>query len=640
MTFYRSHIEDVLTLDFETDKIKNRPHYPPKPVGLAVRYPDGFSEYMSWGHPSGNNCCRAEVIEWLQSLWREETPILFFNAKFDLAVAYEKLGLPVLPWQRVHDAQFLSFLADPHTRNLDLKSLSDELLGWPPEERDAVAEWIWEHRKELVTQYGGKITRAKHGPNSAGAWLSKCPAGIVEPYAIGDVDRTHGLFEHLYPLINDYEMCDAYDRERRILPIFMENERDGMNVDLDALENDVPKLQQSLTDADNLLRDMLDVDDLNIDADAQLADALGEAGVVDDDDWVYTPPTKRHPNGQKSVAKDNLTFDMFQDEEIGHIYFYRNRLTTALSTFLIPWLEQARQRDGIISTNWNQVRGGSGGTRTGRPSTSNPNFLNIPKEFKQEYDMPEGNKYGLASLPYVRDYVLPDPGEVFIHRDFDGQEMRIFAHFSDGPLLEAYQEDPDTDPHEMVGKETARLQKRTYDRKKDRGDNKILNFQALYGGGIPAAAKKLGCTTAQAREYKNFHDKALPERTWLNDDIRAVLREGNPIRTWGGRCYYCEPPKIVGGQMRNFLYKMINYLCQGSAADVTKEAIIRWYYHPKRTARFLVTVYDEINISAAEDEAQEQMDLLREVMESIEMDLEMRTSGKIGSRWGKLEECD
>lgn len=630
MTFYRSAIANCVTLDFETEKIQNRPVYPPKPVGLAVRYPDGESEYMSWGHPSGNNCCRADVVEWLQGLWREETPLLFFNAKFDLAVAYEKLGLPVLPWNRVHDAQFLSFLADPHSRNLDLKSLSDDMLGWPPEERDVVAEWIWEHRHDLVAKYGGKITRAKHGPNSAGAWLSKCPAGIVEPYAIGDVDRTHALFEHLYPLINDNEMCDAYDRERRILPIFMENERDGMNVDLDQLEMDVPKLQQSLADADNLLRTMLGDDSLNIDADAQLAEALSRSGVIDDDDWVLTK------TGQRSVAKDNLTFDMFQNKEVGHIYYYRNRLTTALSTFLNPWLDQASKRGGIISTNWNQVRGGSGGTRTGRPSTSNPNFLNIPKEFKQDYNMEQGNKYGLEPLPFVRHYVLPDPGHLFLHRDFDGQEMRVFAHYESGALLEAYQNNPDLDPHGWVRDEIEKLMGVVL----ERTPVKILNFQALYGGGIPAAAKSIGCSTSVARQYKQFHDKALPGRTWLNDCIKDVIRSGDPIRTWGGRCYFPEERKIIGGQMRDFMYKMINYLCQGSAADITKESIIRWHDHPKRDARFLVSVYDETNISAHEDNAADQMAILKETMEGIEMDLLMKSSGKIGSRWGELSDCD
>lgn len=639
-------IDNCVTLDFETDKIENRPHYPPKPVGLAIRWPDGESEYMSWGHPSGNNCTLEDVLEVLEDIWDSDLPILFFNGKFDLAVAYEKLGLPALPWDRIHDAMFLAFLADPHAKKLDLKSLAENMLGWPPEERDAIAEYVWENRKELIAEYGGKIGKAKgkQAASNAGAWLSKLDGKMVGKYAIGDVDRTWELFEHLFELIVVNGMEEAYDRERAIMPIFMENERDGIHVDLDMLERNVPKLEASLQLADDILGELLGVPGLNINADQQFADALSDADVILDHDWVMTTPTKKYPLGQRSVSKDNLPYDIFQDEEIAHLYFYRNKLSTAVNTFLKAWLVEARQRDGLISTNWNQVRGTGGGARTGRPSTTGNNFLNIPKEFKPEHDMEPGNEYGLEPLPYVRDYMLPDPGQVWIHRDFDGQEMRIFAHYSDGPLLKAFQDDPATDPHKMVsvkmfeitGDDTFDVTLEDY----DRVPVKTLNFLALYGGGIPAAAKKLECTTAKAREFKQYHDEALPERKWLNDDIKAVLAEGVPIRTWGGRCYFAEARKLIDGRMRDFLYKMINYLCQGSAADITKEVIIRWYYHPERTARFLLTVYDEINISCPEDEAEEQMALLTKCMESAELDLLMKTSGKIGARWGELEECD
>lgn len=622
------------TVDFETDRIEPRPDYPPEPVGVAIRSPNGKSTYYSWGHPSGNNTTFKRAKKRLTKIWKSKRPKLFFNAKFDLAVAYEKMGMDQLEWDEVHDAQFLAFLADPHCRELGLKPLAEDLLGWEPEEQDAIKDYVWDNRKKLVEKYGGKITNAKFGPNSPGAWISKCPADIVEPYAIGDVDRTEALFTHLYDLIYENYMEDAYDRERLVLPIFMQNEVEGIRIDVKKLRKDIPGLQRSLGKADKLLGDMLGYPGINIDADDQLAEAFTNAGVILDEDWILTAKAKK-----KSVSKDNLPYEVFQDEQIAHLYFYRNKLQTSLSTFLVSWLEQATVNGGYISTNWNQVRGGDGGTRTGRPSTSGNNFLNIPKKFDEEFNMQEGNEYGLEPLPYARDYILPDPGEVFLHRDFDGQEMRLFAHFSCGPLLRAYQSDPDTDPHEMVGKETARLQKRKYDKKKDRGDNKILNFQALYGGGIPAAAKKLKCTVAQAKEYKRFHDRALPERTWLNEAIAELLAEGHPMRTWGGRCYFVEQRRVIEGKMRDFLYKMINYLCQGSAADVTKEALIRWWYHPKRTARFLVTVYDEINISAPKDEAVEQMELLRVCMESIEMDVKMKTSGKMGPRWGKLEEC-
>lgn len=639
--FYRSHIQRIVTLDFETEKIRDRPNYPPKPVGLAVRYPDGERDYMAFAHDSGNNTTKSEVREWMLDVWRSNTPLLFFNAKFDLSVAYEKMGLPELGWDRIHDAQFLAFLADPHCRQLDLKSLAEDLLGWPPETRDKIAEWVWAHRDKLE-QITGEKPKRRQGTNEASnawAYYKHCPVPLVGDYGKDDVGMTFELFEHLYPLIEKHGMCEAYDRERQVLPIFIENEQEGIRVDLPNLEKDVPLFRKSLRRADKLLQGRLGAKGLNIDADQQFADALEDAGVIDPDDWVYTAPTKRNPDGQRSLSKDNLTLDMFADPEVGHLYFYRNRLKTFLDTFLESWLEQARECDGYTFTNWNQVRGVGGGTRTGRPSTTGNNFLNIPKKLKDsdyKIDMRPNNDYGLASLPLVRWYMLADEGDVFMHRDFDGQEMRVFAHAEDGALLRQYQADPKLDPHGWVADEITNVTGQVL----ERTPVKTINFQGVYGGGIPALMKALGITRQKATEFKAFHHKALPGLKMVNEAIEEIVREGDTIQTWGGRLYYPEEPKIIQGRMRSSIYKLINYYCQGSAADITKEALIRWYYHPKNEARFLVTVYDEINSSAAKGDWKRQMKIKREAMESIELDLKMTSSGKVGERWGDLEECD
>jgi DNA polymerase I-like protein with 3'-5' exonuclease and polymerase domains len=123
----------IWTVDFETMPIGPRPgHYPPDPVGVAIRTPEGHSIYMAWGHPSGNNCTREDAVRALEHIWADTLPIVFHHARFDTAVAYERLGLPVLPWERVHDTMFLAFLLDPYSRSLGLKQLAVTWLGMPP----------------------------------------------------------------------------------------------------------------------------------------------------------------------------------------------------------------------------------------------------------------------------------------------------------------------------------------------------------------------------------------------------------------------------------------------------------------------------------------------------------------------------
>lgn len=86
-------------------------------------------------------------------------------------------------------------------------------------------------------------------------------------------------------------------------------------------------------------------------------------------------------------------------------------------------------------------------------------------------------------------------------------------------------------------------------------------------------------------------------------------------------------------------YKLINYYCQGSAADITKQALVEWYEGGAQ-ARFLCTVYDEIDLTAAIETAKEEMQWLKEVMEMPRLDIPMLSTGKHGPNWGALIKGD
>jgi DNA polymerase I-like protein with 3'-5' exonuclease and polymerase domains len=626
----------MIVLDFETMPIKQRPAYPPVPIGLAVKLPGEAPRYYDMGTIPDNGLWRSgapatkkivEVCTLLARIWASGEPVLFHNAKFDLEVAEKHFKMPLLPWQRVHDTQFLAFLNDPHARSLGLKPLAEQLLGWAPEERDAIADWVVEHKKELKQVDPSEPAT----PKNAGAWVWAAPTEIVEPYALGDVMRTQALFDFLMPVIERSGMSAAYDRERRLMPILLRNEQLGMRLDEIAIGRDIGGYETALRSVEGALRGALKVDGLNFDADQDVAQALLRSGAVLEADIPLTE------TGKWSVSKEELRPSMFQGEfgaKVASALGYRNRLSTCLSTFMIPWAKQAAINGGYITTNWNQTRGQSGGTRTGRPSTNNHNFLNLPKSFNDKDDEYIHPAFlGLPALPLCRRYILPDEGETFLHRDFSGQEIRVFAHGSQGALWGAYRDDPGLDPHGWVKAFMEPIAARELPRR----NVKVLNFQALYGGGVPALQKKLRCSLDEARALKKVHDEALPDRRIFNEEIKRIILRGEPIRTVGGRLFYAEPP---GPDGRDKLYKLINYWVQGSAADITKEALIDWHDDPDRNARFLVTVYDEIDISAPIGEEKVQMALLRAHMEQDRISVKMLSDGKMGPNWGELTKCE
>ena len=203
-------------------------------------------------------------------------------------------------------------------------------------------------------------------------------------------------------------------------------------------------------------------------------------------------------------------------------------------------------------------------------------------------------------------------------------------------MFDAYQENPELDVHAMVGDKMSDLAGIDF----ERGRVKIVNFQSIYGGGLSALQRELNISHAEAKEFKQFHDQALPGRVILNEEIKRVVNLGQPIRTWGGRCYFPEEPKVVNGRMMDFKYKLINYAIQASAADITKQAMIDWYNHPRRDprCRFIVQVYDELVLSCPVEIWEEQMEVLKEVMEMPRLDVPMLSDGERGVVWGEMED--
>ena len=169
---------------------------------------------------------------------------------------------------------------------------------------------------------------------------------------------------------------------------------------------------------------------------------------------------------------------------------------------------------------------------------------------------------------------------------------------------------------------------------------KVTNFGKIYGMGAPGVAQNINGTIQEGRELIRAHERALPGLKELDKEIQNWCRDGNPIYTWGGRQYYAEEPSIVKGRLREWYYKMLNYLIQGSAADCTKEAMIRADKAlSKIGGRLVLQVYDEIVACVPKDKVKEGMRILKETMESVEFDVPMLTDGKVGRKsWGEAVE--
>lgn len=613
----------ITTIDYETQAIELRPAYPPVPVGVSIQLPgERKSTYWAWGHPAANNCSKTKAQQVLRGIWRDaaarKTRLLFHHAKFDYDVSLVHMGLPPLPWDCIDDTMFLLFLTDPHANTFSLKPAAERILGLPPEEQDAVRRWLIDNNM------------VKRNDRSWGAHIAKAPGDIVGRYADGDVLRTNKLFRKLHPEIVKRGMTKAYDRERELMPVLLRNEAEGIRVDVPLLKREAALYMAGMEAADAWLRKRLKAPELEIDSDRDLANALDKAGIVKE--WVATA------TGQRSTSKKNMTGPMFKDQRVFQVLGWRNRVATCVRHYQLPWLDMAQRSGGLIHLNWNQVRQMRGvgdntaGARTGRMSC-NPALMAVSKAW---HDKDDGYVHPtvmqLPELPLVRRYILPDKGGVIIHRDYNQQELRILGHYENGKLMDAYNEDPNLDVHEFARLEMQRVAGLQLERRQV----KIINFGSIYGRGIGNLAGVLRVSYDEAKVIKTAQLQAIPGLKQLNADIKAAVKAGEPIRTWGGREYFVEAPEIIDGRLQTYEYKLLNYLIQGSAADCTKQAIINYDYI-KRDGRWMLAVHDENNGSTPKGTEKRELKLLKDAMEGVKFDVPMLTDAAVGKNWGELK---
>ncbi len=602
----------ILTLDFETEAIEPRPHYPPKPVGVALRTPKWKrARYLSWGHPGYNNSTRNDARRIILELLRDHV-VLCHHAGFDLDILETHLGIP---WpSEHHDTLLLAFLVDPDSSSLSLKPLAERYLGEPPSEQEMLHDWILANVKEATRK-------------TAGAYIAKAPAELVAPYAIGDVDRTYGLFQYfMAELRREPRLIRAYQRELKVTRTLIKMERRGIPIRTGVLEKDIKRYEKTLEEIEIALLRKLKVRHPK-EARAEFswsgknfANLLLKSGLVKE-----LPMTEK---GNASVSAESLATVM--PKKLAHEFEVRSQIAVCLQTFMRPWMAQTSETGGTFHVKFNQVRGdyhgGSAiGARTGRLSSS-PNFQNVIRGDKD------------ARVPKLRDYVGRGRFALLGQRDASQQELRITAEYEDGPFKAAYLKNPRQDGHTMVGE----LIRETTGIVLDRYPVKTINFAILYGAGINKLAAQLGVSKEEAKRLLEAHRKALPGIPALQRALkeRAMLNE--PIFTWGGRRYYCEKPRMIDGRLRTFEYKMLNVLVQGSAADCTKQAMVNYDSLGAFAEEnpMLLQVHDELIFGIFDKRiAREAQRRVREAFADLEdFSIPMLSDGKIGAvSWQRMK---
>lgn len=276
------------------------------------------------------------------------------------------------------------------------------------------------------------------------------------------------------------------------------------------------------------------------------------------------------------------------------------------------------------------------GTVTGRFSCRTPNLQNIPRPYTEL-----GKK--------IRSVFIAEPMGKLVAADYAQIELVILAHYvGQGALYDGFL--AGIDPHTMTAAmvtgrdpdELARLvAEGNTEAKSIRQDlGKTLGFAVVYGAGLGKVASMANISVDEARDVLHKHEMMFPE---IHDFKQAVIdtcreRDGNYITTLLGRRR--RVPAIRSGNKgirKSAERQVFNSLIQGGAADLLKYAMIRTDSLLPADISLILTVHDELVLSAPEDKADLAASILTEAMtgEKIQklVSVPLIADVKVVSRW-------
>jgi DNA polymerase I-like protein with 3'-5' exonuclease and polymerase domains len=282
------------------------------------------------------------------------------------------------------------------------------------------------------------------------------------------------------------------------------------------------------------------------------------------------------------------------------------------------WL-QAIWEDGVLRPDLRSL-----GTVTGRPTSSDPNLLQLP-----------------ATKPF-RNLVRAPEGFAVLAADYSQMELRIMAELSQDPeMVRAFREGEDL--HGV----TARLLFGPNWGDRERRIGKAVTFLTLYGGGPKrlvqvAAEGGIVLSLEEAREIVQSWRQAYSLAWETIEGWRDEAARTRTIRDPWGRVRKFPPGPLSPAEEVELRNQAGNFVIQASNAEITKLAMVgaQELLEPLG-GRVLLNVYDELVALIPEEKAEEGVRRLvgamtwagRVLLQTVPVEVE----GGFGKTWGEAK---
>ena len=569
-------------------------------VGIAVAT-EGWKGYYPIAHEGGGNLDRRIVLEWFKKVCATDSYKIFHNAMYDVCWI-RAYGIPING--HIMDTMLMASLIDENRLWYTLNSISYDYLRKTKDEKalkDAAESWGIDPKSELY----------------------KLPAMYVGTYAEQDAELTLELFKTLSREIQKNNLVEIFDLETQLFPCLIDMKFKGVRVDVERAH----KLKKQLSQKEEQL--LLEVKK-ETGIDVQIWAARSIAKVFDKLSLSYATTEK---TGSPSFTKNFLST---HNNPVVKSIAKAREINKAHTTFIDTILKH--QYRGRIHADINPIRSDQGGTVTGRFSYSNPNLQQIPARNKD-------------LGPMIRSLFLPEQGCKWGCFDYSQQEPRLVVHYAastepmcnDNSVVEIVKKfnEGNVDFHQTVADmaEISRTQAKT------------INLGLFYGMGKAKLQAELGLGTKQEAEdlFNQYHESVPFVKELMGSTQNYASKSGSIGTLLGRRCRFNKwEPKAFGmhkpmdfGEAtslyrqehirRAFTYKALNKLIQGSAADMTKKAMLDLY---KEGIIPHIQIHDELDISVKSDEEAKR---IIEIMENaVSLAVPNKVDYESGKTWGDI----
>ena len=414
----------------------------------------------------------------------------------------------------------------------------------------------------LITQSYKKDVWA----NALVIWADPVGREMMKKYNLQDCIATFNLFKAQEKLIEP--LHNVYEMECKLVPILLDMKKRGIRVDEKRMTELAAKVQEKADEQERKLIDMFGVTGEMISSGKKLGARLNEMG-------IHSPI--RTATGAESWAEGALV--RIHHPVIPMIQEYKN-YDSILNKYLRGSLSRTVINGRIHCTFLPMLRDkesgiGGGGTVTGRFSCKAPNLQQIPARNKG---------HGQDFSQDMRSLFLPEEGKMIAALDYSQIEAVLLGHYAQGQQAAWFREQlkAGADLHNIVMGMTGI----TY-----RPVVKTFNYGCIYGMGWKTAMEKnytlfeklaaeegLDIETFTKDIYYNYHKK-FPVIKDTMEWCQNIAKAQGYIDTMGGRRQHKPKPAYdpATGKINDFIYKMLNKLIQGTAADILKTALINAY---------------------------------------------------------------